>query len=168
MHEYNPKSLVFKAFSAAAATVALIGAPAANAADVGVSISISQPGVHGRIDIGRYPQPVLVVPQPVVVMPAPRPVRVQPVYLWVPDREQRNWSRYCSRYGACGVPVYFVRDDWYQRNVMVERRGPPGHAYGHDRKGPPHQGGPGRHGRDRDDDRGRGNGNGHGHGRGHD
>ena len=45
---------------------------AARATDVGVSIGFSQPGVYGRVDIGRYPQPVLIAPRPVVIgrMPA--------------------------------------------------------------------------------------------------
>ena len=110
----------------------------AQAADVGVSIAISQPGVYGRIDIGQYPQPAVIVSQPVVVRqprvvygPAP-----QPVYLWVPPGHQKNWAKHCGRYNACGVPVYFVREDWYRSHVAPqpvyeERRGPPGHSRGH-------------------------------------
>lgn len=110
---------------------------AAHAADVGVSIQISEPGVYGRIDIGRFPQPQVVVAQPVVVVP-PRVVvaQPQPVYLWVPPGHQKNWRKHCGRYNACGVPVYFVRDDWYRQHV----------------------GGPRRH----DDDRGQGRGRGRG------
>ena len=37
----------------------------AQAADVGVSIAISQPGVYGRIDIGQFPQPAVMVSQPI-------------------------------------------------------------------------------------------------------
>ena len=44
------------------ALAALAATPAAQAADVGVSIGFSQPGVYGRVDIGRYPQPVLIAP----------------------------------------------------------------------------------------------------------
>lgn len=106
------------------------------AADVGVSVQISQPGVYGRIDIGRFPQPVVVAPSPVLVTPLPPPravvVRPEPVYLWVPPGHQRNWNRYCARYNACGVPVYFVQDRWYREHVMAER----GHGHGdrdHDR-----------------------------------
>ena len=32
------------------------------AADVGVSVSIGQPGFYGRIDIGSLPQPRLIFP----------------------------------------------------------------------------------------------------------
>lgn len=123
------------------ATVGLMVSPAARAADVGVSISVSQPGVYGRIDIGRFPQPEVLVAQPVWVQ-RPRVVAqpVQPVYLWVPPGHQKNWGRHCSRYRACGVPVYFVKDEWYQAHVAQshhrgddddDRRGPPGHSKGH-------------------------------------
>ncbi len=45
---------------------------AAIAADVGVSIQFSQPGVYGRIDLGQYPQPPqVIVAQPVMVVPPP-------------------------------------------------------------------------------------------------
>jgi len=91
------------------------------AADVGVSIGISQPGVYGRIDIGRFPQPVLMAPTPVVVS-RPWVVAPEPVYLWVPPGHQKNWNKHCSRYNACGVPVYFVQDRWYNEHVRVDNR----------------------------------------------
>ena len=97
----------------------LAALPAARAADVGVSIGFSQPGVYGRVDIGRYPQPVLIAPQPVIVG---RPVyRAEPVYLWVPPEHRRDWRHHCYRYHACGAPVYFVQDGWYRQNVIVHR-----------------------------------------------
>ena len=103
--------------------------PAEAGTEVGVSVQISQPGVYGRIDIGRFPQPVLVVQQPVWVA---RPVHVvqpvQPVYMWVPPGHQKHWSKHCARYGACGTPVYFVQDRWYQQQVMPhEHDGRGGH-----------------------------------------
>jgi len=66
-----------------------------------------------------------VVPQAVIVVPPPRAVvRQEPVYLWVPPGHRKNWGKHCHRYNACGVPVYFVRDDWYERNVRYgEERG---------------------------------------------
>lgn len=91
------------------------------AASVGVLVQISQPGVYGRVDIGEYPRPEVVVQRPVVIRPAPRARHVEPVYLWVPPGHQRNWGRHCREYGACGVPVYFVRDRWYNDHVMVRR-----------------------------------------------
>jgi hypothetical protein len=105
----------------------------AHAADIGVSIGISQPGVYGRIDIGRFPQPAVVLPQPVIIQPAPVVVHqpVQPVYLWVPPGHRKNWRKHCGQYGACGVPVYFVQDGWYQQHVMVRGDGHPGRGHGH-------------------------------------
>jgi hypothetical protein len=113
------------------------GLGSAQAADVGVSIGISQPGVYGRVDIGRFPQPEVLVAQPVLVRPSPVYVQqgLQPVYLWVPPAHRRHWARYCYRYNACGTPVYFVKEDWYHRHVAPApqwRRPlppPPPHVY---------------------------------------
>ncbi len=135
----------------AVAAAFALAAPAM-AADVGVSVTIAEPGVFGRIDIGRFPQPQVIVPQPVViapprvVVPGPPP---QPVYMWVPYGHRKDWGRYCSQYNACGVPVYFVRHDWYEREVGPHRG----------------RGGDRRDDRDDRDDRGRGHGKGHGKGR---
>ena len=157
----------FALAAAAAAAVVCIGAvspvSSALAADVGVSISVSQPGVYGRVDIGRFPQPAVVVAQPVYIE---RPVRLvsppQPVYLWVPPGHQKHWSKHCRKYNACGVPVYFVRDEWYQRNVMAG--GPMPRRYEEERER--EHGGRGEW-RNEDRDEGRGEGRGKGHGRGH-
>jgi len=59
----------------------------------------------------HQPQPQMVVVQP------------EPVYMWVPPEHRKNWSRYCRNYGACGVPVYFVRHDWYEQKVHPRGRG---------------------------------------------
>ena len=129
-------------FVAASAAVLLAGiALPALAADVGVSVQISQPGVYGRIDIGRFPQPQVIVAQPVrISQPRMVVVQPQPVYMWVPPGHQKNWRRHCGHYNACGVPVYFVQDAWYQQNVRGHRD-------------------------DRGDHPGKGHGNGHGKGR---
>ena len=141
----------------APALIGLTGLAAlpAQAADVGVSIGFSQPGVYGRVDIGRYPQPVLIAPQPVYIG---RQVYREPVYLWVPPGHRRDWRRHCGQYGACGAPVYFVEDGWYRQNVVVryeqdrggrEWRREPWHDHSHQHH--------------HDHDRGRGHGHGHGH-----
>ena len=93
-------------------------ASTALATDVGVSISIGQPGFYGQIDIGNAPRPVLVYPQPVVVQPVHVVQPVQPIYLHVPPGHAKNWKKYCQKYDACARPVYFVKDDWYE-NVYV-------------------------------------------------
>lgn len=145
----------------------------AQAADIGVSVHVSQPGVYGRVDIGRFPQPQVIVTQPVVVQPLPRPPRPrpgyvvaqpEPVYMWVPPGHRKNWRRHCARYGACGVPVYFVRDDWYQRELhRHDARG------GEVRRRPPRDRQPGDdRGLDRGLERGHDRGHEPGQGRGHD
>lgn len=147
------KLLAWAALAGVSVASPALAADAAKA-DIGVSISVSQPGVYGRIDIGRFPQPTVVVQQPVIIAapPPPRTVVVQPqpvvvarpepVYMWVPPGHRKNWKKHCRAYNACGVPVYFVRDDWYDKNVRPHGE---------------------RHGRDRDgDDRGHGRGHGQG------
>lgn len=115
------KHSMIRVAAALAALVASVVAAPARAADVGVSIGISQPGVYGRIDIGRFPQPQVVVQQPVIIG---RPVArgPEPVYLWVPPGHQKHWRKHCGAYNACGVPVYFVQERWYHDHVMRGER----------------------------------------------
>src|SRR4051794_27498861 len=84
----------------------------AMAQNVGVSVGITQPGVYGRVDIGNTAPPPVVYEQPVVIAAQPYAYQRQPIYMYVPADEQRHWARYCGRYGACGQPVYFVREQW--------------------------------------------------------
>jgi len=93
--------------------VLAVAAAPALAADVGVSISVGQPGFYGRIDIGDFPPPVLVYPRPVIIEPVPVGVVRQPIYVHVPPGHAKNWRKHCWRYNACGRPVYFVQDHWY-------------------------------------------------------
>src|SRR5438067_10078834 len=87
---------------------------AASAQNVGVSVNVSQPGFYGRIEIGNVPPPVVVYPQPVIIAPTQVAVHQRPIYLHVPPGHEKHWSKHCAQYGACGQPVYFVREDWYQ------------------------------------------------------
>ena len=99
--------------------------PALAGTDIGVSIGISQPGVYGRIDIGSVSAPpVLVYPQPVVIARRPRWWCPRPMYLHVPPGHAKNWRKHCARYDACGRPVYFVQEDWYEQHYGgAERQG---------------------------------------------
>lgn len=91
--------------------------------NVGVSVSVNQPGVYGRIDIGNAPQPpVVVYQQPMIVQQPAVVVDRRPIYLHVPPGHSKNWRRYCGQYNACGQPVYFVREDWYQNHYRHPRR----------------------------------------------
>jgi hypothetical protein len=121
------------------------------AADVGVSVQIGQPGFYGRIDIGRFPQPQVVYPQPVVIVPAPVAVVQAPLYLRVPPGHSKHWAKHCSKYNACGQPVYFVQDQWYQSQVVQAHYGQRDRDHRHDQS-------EGKH---------RGNDQGRSHGRGH-
>jgi hypothetical protein len=116
---------------------------------VGVSLSINQPGVYGRVHIGEVPRPALVLPQPVIISQPRVVVRRDPVYLYVPPAHQQNWRRYCGRYAACGQPVYFVRDDWVRERYERDHPGA-------------------NRGRHRGWDKDKGHDRGRGHGRGHD
>jgi len=132
-----------------AAALIATSAPAV-AADVGVSISIGDPGFYGRLDIGDFPQPRVIYRQPVVIE------RVQvvrpPIYLRVAPGHAKNWRKHCGRYDACGERVYFVQDTWYSQEYAPryrERHGRRDHDGGKDR---------GRKSKNdrHDDDRGRG------------
>lgn len=106
-----------KRFLIAAAVAAATVTTPALAADVGVSISIGQPGFYGRLDIGDYPQPQVIYRQPRVIergVPADRP----PVYLRVPPGHAKNWKKHCREYNACGERVFFVQDKWYNREYV--------------------------------------------------
>lgn len=152
----NLRPAFLRAAPVALAFLAAFAAPAARAVDVGVSLNFAEPGVYGRVDIGRFPAPALIAPQPIiapapVIVGVPRPVMVappEPMYLWVPPGHRAHWNRYCGQYHACGRPVYFVRDDWYHDKVMVHGM-PPGQAKKMERE-------------ERDDDHGHGHGKGHG------
>ena len=95
--------------------VGFLGATAiAFAQSNGVTVTVGQPSFYGRIDIGNYPSPVVVYPQPVVISPAPVAVPQQPIYLRVPPGHAKKWAKHCAAYNACGQPVYFVQENWYQ------------------------------------------------------
>jgi hypothetical protein len=98
---------------AAALSVATVPALAA---DVGVSISIGQPGFYGQIDIGGYPRPPVIYRQPRVMYQAA--MNRPPIYLHVPPGHARNWRKHCRQYNACGERVYFVQNDWYSREYV--------------------------------------------------
>jgi hypothetical protein len=130
--------------------------PSMAATSVGVSIGIDQPGVYGRIDIGRVPAlPVLVYAQPVVIVPSPVAQYQSPIYLRVPVAQTRDWRHHCSAYGACNRPVYFVQETWYRDHYARHYvQQPVNHGSRYDDRG--HGKGKGK-----GHDKGRGNGKGH-------
>ena len=99
-------------------------AAAASATDVGVSISVGQPGFYGRIDNGQFPQPQLIYAEPIIIQPARPGVPVgRPIYLRVPPGHAKDWNKHCKHYNACGQPVYFVQDRWYNEVYAPQVRG---------------------------------------------
>ena len=137
------------AVAVATATIAL---PALGA-DVGVSVSIGEPGFYGRLDIGGYPQPQVIYRQPIAVerIPMNRP----PIYLRVPPGHAKNWRKHCHEYNACGERVYFVQDSWYNREYVPryqqQHRGRQDGRRGEQRNEQRGNQGNGRHGNDRND-----------------
>lgn len=147
----KPIPLLIIAAAAAAAVV-----PAQAATNIGISVGINAPGQYGRIDINNYPQPRLEYAQPVIHLPSPFAVHQRPIYLYVPQPHRANWGRYCSAYGACGQPVYFVQETWV-RDEYRREHGNREHDNGeHDKH----------HGRKKVKDHDRKD-KGHGHGHGH-
>jgi hypothetical protein len=138
-------------------TALLMGASlSAVAADVGVSVTVDQPGFYGRLDIGNVPTPQLIYAQPVLIARPPPTVVVQePLYLHVPPGHAKHWKKHCREYNACGQPVYFVQDRWYDEVYVPARR-------------EKHRGEDHGRGEDHDHDKGHEHGKGHDNGKGHD
>lgn len=131
-----------------AAALTIAAASPALAADVGVSISIGDPGFYGRIDIGDYPRPRLLYSEPRVIY---REAAREPIYLHVPPGHAKNWRKHCGKYDACGERVYFVQDSWYNQ-VYVPR-----YQERHDdRRSNRHEERRDKHQKDRNDDHGHG------------
>jgi hypothetical protein len=133
-----------RVLSALAVLIGTVAVPAI-AADVGVSVQVGEPGFYGRIDIGNFPQPQVIYPRPVVIQRVPAGVVRQPVYLHVPPGHAKHWAKHCHEYNACGEPVYFVHDRWYNEQYVPRYRetqssdrvehhansGDEGHGHGH-------------------------------------
>lgn len=128
-----------KRFLLGAALSALVGA--ASAADVGVSVTVGQPGFYGRIDIGNAPQPRLIYATPMIIQQSSMVMR-QPIYLRVPPGHEKHWDKNCHKYNACGQPVYFVQDNWYRNEYAASNRrdqGPRGDNNDHGNNGRGHE-----------------------------
>ena len=110
--------------------MAITLAVSAEATDVGVSISVGQPGFYGRIDIGNFPKPQVIYPRPVVITPVPVGVTYSPLYLHVPPGHEKHWGKHCHKYNACGRPVYFVHHRWYNDVYVPEYQARHGHGNG--------------------------------------
>jgi len=104
------------------------------AADVGVSATIGEPGFYGHIEIGNVPQPPqLIYTEPVIISPAPVGVALQPVYLYVPPGHAKHWDKHCHKYNACGRPVYFVQEGWFNDVYVPHYQREHGRGKDHDK-----------------------------------
>jgi len=141
------KKFLIALFLVSAASGAMAGT------SVGVDINIGGPGYYGNIQLGDFGRPPVIYEQPIIIERQVRYVG-EPMYLRVPPGHAKNWRKHCRGYNACGRPVYFVQDSWYNNTYAPRYRS--SHR-GHDRDR--------RDDRDyrRDDDRGHGKGNGRGH-----
>jgi hypothetical protein len=132
----------------AVGVAALSALAAQSAAAQNISLSINQPGVYGRVDIGEpVPQRAWVNQRPIIIAPPQVVYERQPIYLYVPPQHSNNWGRYCGRYNACAQPVVFVQDSWV-RDRHAQYRGERGERE-HDRRDFGHSRG---RGHDRDGD----------------
>lgn len=102
------------------AIVSLAPSAFAQSTKVGVSIQVGQPGFFGRLDIGDIQQPQLIYSEPRIIQP--RYSNRAPLYLVVPYGHSKNWKKHCSRYNACGHPVYFVKEQWYNDSYAPQYR----------------------------------------------
>lgn len=111
-----------KASIVASLLAAALAATTTAAQDVRVTISGEvAPGVYGRVDIGSRPPPPLVQPTAVLIVRQGKPPA--PIYMHVPPGHAKNWSKHCSRYNACGVPVYFVKSAEYEPGYRPPGKG---------------------------------------------
>lgn len=114
-----------------AALAAVLASSASFAADVGVSVSIGQPGFYGQIDIGNYPPPRVIYREPRIIERVT--VERAPVYMRVPPGHAKHWDKHCYEYHACNQRVYFVQNDWYEHEYVprYQERHDHDHDQGH-------------------------------------
>jgi hypothetical protein len=134
--------------AAALSAAALSSAQAGTSVDFGVGVTIREPGVYGRVEIGNRPPPPVLYPQPVIIAQPAVVIAQPPAYLYVPPGHAKNWRKHCHRYEACGRQVYFVQEQWVHQEYARAHpgKGPPKHAKG----GHGHSHGKGK-GKDKDD-----------------
>jgi hypothetical protein len=114
----HPRSIKLMHFLCAtvASTIFLVGCVRVPARTGQINVpnaGLGQPGYYGRLDTRSYPQPQVLYRQPVIVN---RGAMVRPpIYMRVPPNHYNDWYKHCHDYNACGERVYFVQDNWYNR-----------------------------------------------------
>jgi hypothetical protein len=114
------------------------------ASDVGMPFSIGQPGFYGQLDLGGYPQPRVLYRQPIIIerILMDRP----PIYMNVPPGHAKHWGKHCREYNACSERVFFVQDNWYNREYVPRYKKRYGNRDDHGKQGNKDHGH--KHGRD--------------------
>jgi hypothetical protein len=88
-------------------------------------IAASANSPHGTVDVRRFPRLDLVSPHPVIVRFMSAQMLARALYLHVPQAHRAEWAGYCHFYQACGHPVYFVTEQWFEhvyRPMMEEEQ----------------------------------------------
>lgn len=85
-----------------------------------VEIQLGQTNYYGRIDLLNFGTPQVIYKEPMFIARPANYRTLAPLYLRVPPGHAKKWGKHCSRYDACGRPVYFVQDSWYS-NTYVPR-----------------------------------------------
>ena len=87
-----------------------------------IDIHLGGSGYYGRIDLGNLSRPPVIYQEPMYVQRPTNYRTLEPMYLRVPPGHAKKWSKHCSRYNACGQPVYFVQDSWYNNTYAPRYR----------------------------------------------
>ena len=155
---------------------AMILTASAGAMAQNLSLQLGQTGYYGSIDLGNLNRPPVIYQQPMIIQQMPQYLNAPPIYMRVPPGHAKKWSKHCAAYNACGRPVYFVQDSWYNNTYAPHYRkshgGGDGYRnddHGKEMKHDKHEGKyedqwhDGGKGKDKDKDKG---GKGHGNGNG--
>lgn len=87
-----------------------------------IDIHIGGSGYYGRIDMGNLGRPPVLYQEPMFIARPQNYRSMQPLYLRVPPGHAKKWSKHCGAYNACGQPVYFVQDSWYNNTYAPRYR----------------------------------------------
>ncbi len=100
---------------------AMLVSAASGASAQNLSLQLGQTGYYGSIDLGNLRAPPVIYQQPMII---DRTVHYtgQPMYMRVPPGHAKKWSKHCAAYNACGRPVYFVQDSWYNNTYAPQYR----------------------------------------------
>jgi hypothetical protein len=111
---------------------AVLLSAAAGAMAQNVTMQLGQTGYYGSIDLGNLRAPPVIYQQPMIIEQMPQYRNAAPMYMRVPPGHARKWSKHCAAYNACGRPVYFVQDSWYNNTYAPQYRKTHGGGRKHD------------------------------------